>query len=466
MSLYDELAKQSRRKMLTQISITDRLIRQLYIRAAKAIGRQIESAKAGSLTERWLIAYKAELEKEIDRLSQGIYTLIEDGARKAAEAAAECDAEYLRRVAEAAGIDDSFTSTLASVPTDALRAMLDGKLYTDGRMLSSRIWSATGRLEGNIAEIIQQGVAQKMDALTLARHLEAYVNPKAACPVSWHKLYPGIPFDRKVDYNALRLARTSITHAHWAANKAAAKKNPLCRGMKWNLSASHYERQVAVAGEDVCDEYALHDEGLGIGVWPIDDLPMPHPQCLCYQTEVVPDLEEAAELLSKWHYGDGTNAALDRRFEQWQKENAEELDNWCSEEEVVKRTLDNSGEFATMDTDKLARALLSEPIIDDAKIYRFMLNPEQKHYRDFVEAGYSQPEDGERLRADILSRCAETSVFEDIRIDDQWGGVRFEKYIRLGSEGHRFKVAFKIDEGSAMPRLLTCYRKEDKHGTV
>ena len=32
MSLYNELAKQSRRKMLTQISITDRLIRQLYIR--------------------------------------------------------------------------------------------------------------------------------------------------------------------------------------------------------------------------------------------------------------------------------------------------------------------------------------------------------------------------------------------------------------------------------------------------
>ena len=75
------------------------------------------------------------------------------------------------------------------MPTDALRSIIDGKLYADGRMLSNRIWSATGRLEGNISQILQQGVAQQMDALTLARHLEAYVNPEAACPVSWHTIY-------------------------------------------------------------------------------------------------------------------------------------------------------------------------------------------------------------------------------------------------------------------------------------
>lgn len=465
MSFYDELAKQSRRKMLTQISITDRLIRQLYIRAAKSIGKQIESAKAGSLTERWLIAYKAELEKEIDRLGQGIYALIEDGARKAAEAAVECDAEYLRRAAEAAKIDDSFTSTLASVPTDALRAMLDGKLYTDGRMLSSRIWSATGRLEGNIAEIIQQGVAQQMDALTLARHLEAYVNPKAACPVSWHKLYPSIPFDRKVDYNALRLARTSITHAHWAANKAAAKKNPLCKGMKWNLSASHYERQVAVAGEDVCDECARHDEGLGVGVWSIDDLPMPHPQCLCYQTEVVPDLEEAAELLASgkamtdaqkhrtaWARGEVEDAEFEADYQRWRQEK-------------IAAMLDKSGKFATIDTKWIADAMVRTPQISDPKIYQFMLKPGGKHNRDFVEAGYLSEEDGERLRTDILEKCRNVP-FEDVCWDDQYKQVRYSQFIMLGPEGHRFKVSWKIESNGEQPQLVTCFRKEAQNEAV
>lgn len=331
MSLADELARITRRKLLSQITTTDRLVRMQYIRAANDIAKEIRTAKRGSLTARWLISYKKELDKEIERLGRNIYGAITDGAQAVAEARVEATAEYLRRAAAQARVDDSFVSTLSSVPTDALRAMIDGKLYADGRMLSNRIWSATGRLEGNISQILQQGVAQQMDALTLARHLEAYVNPEAACPVSWHKIYPDIPFDRKIDYNALRLARTTLTHAHWLAGREAARKNPLCRGMKWHLSDQHYERQIAVAGEDVCDEYARHDEGLGRGVWSIDRLPLPHPQCLCYQTEELPSLEEAADFLGAWVRGEQADAAMESGFQKWQKENAAELNDWYAE---------------------------------------------------------------------------------------------------------------------------------------
>lgn len=460
MDLHEQLVRAARREMLSQISIADRLIKQLYRRAAKAIEKQIAGAKAGSLTERWLTAYKAELDREIERLSQGVYTAAVDGARRAAEARVECEREYLRRAAALAKVDDSFVSTLANVPTEALRAMMDGRLYTDGRMLSQRIWSATGRLEGNLAEILQQGVAQKLDALTLAKQLEAYVNPSAACPVSWHTLYPDIPFDRRVDYNALRLARTAITHAHWAAEKAAAKKNPLCRGLKWNLSDSHYERQVEPSGEDVCDEYARHDEGLGEGVWPIDKLPMPHPQCLCYRTEVLPTLEEAAEILSSradlneserrlsaWAKGEAKDEALEKDYQRWKMEK-------------IRDSLDNSLEFATMNTDDIARAMMASPEIPDAKIYQFMLKPGAKHNRDFVEAGYLSEADGERLRADILEECR-NATFEEVRWDDQYKFVRYAQYIVLGPEEHRFKVAWKIEPQSEKPQLVTCFRKED-----
>ena len=460
MDLHEKLVRAARREMLSQISITDRLIKQLYRRAAKAIEKQIAGAKAGSLTERWLTAYKAELDREIERLSEGIYTATVDGARRAAEARVECEREYLRRAAALAKVDDSFVSTLANVPTEALRAMIDGRLYTDGRMLSQRIWSATGRLEGNLAEIIQQGVAQKLDALTLAKQLQAYVNPSAACPVSWHTLYPDIPFDRHVDYNALRLARTAITHAHWAAEKAAAKKNPLCRGLKWNLSNSHYERQIEPNGEDVCDEYARHDEGLGEGVWPIDRLPMPHPQCLCYRTEVLPTLEEAAEILSSradlteserrlsaWAKGEAQDEALEKDYRRWR-------------EEKIRDSLDNSLEFATMNTGDIARAMMASPEIPDAKIYQFMLKPGAKHNRDFVEAGYLSEADGERLKADILEKCR-SAPFEEVRWDDQYKFVRYAQYIVLGPEEHRFKVAWKIEPQREKPQLVTCFRKED-----
>lgn len=461
MDLHEQLVRAARREMLSQISITDRLIKQLYRRAAKAIEKQIAGAKAGSLTERWLTAYKAELDREIERLSQGVYTAAVDGARRAAEARVECEREYLRRAAALAKVDDSFVSTLANVPTEALRAMMDGRLYTDGRMLSQRIWSATGRLEGNLAEILQQGVAQKLDALTLAKQLQAYVNPSAACPVSWHTLYPDIPFDRHVDYNALRLARTAITHAHWAAEKAAAQRNPLCRGLKWNLSDSHYERQIEPSGEDVCDEYARHDEGLGEGVWPVDRLPMPHPQCLCYRTEVLPTLEEAAEILSgradlneserrlsAWAKGEAQDEALEKDYRRWR-------------EEKIRDSLDNSLEFATMNTGDIARAMMASPGIPDAKIYQFMLKPGAKHNRDFVEAGYLSEADGERLKTDILEKCRSAPV-EDIRWNAEYNQTRYIQYIYLGPEEHRFKVSWKIEPNAERPQLTTCYRKEMK----
>lgn len=359
MNLHDELLLRARRTMLQQVGNTDRLIRNLYIRAARSLSEQLKRAKKDSLTERWLRTYLQAVNDEIRHLNDDIELAIMDGARATAQARAAAEAQWLARAAELAGVDDSFAQVLANVPTDALRAMYDGKLYTDGRMLSSRIWNATGRLEGNISEIIQQGAAQKQSPLELARQLEAYVNPKAACPVSWHRVYPDIPFDRKVDYNALRLARTSIIHVAWAADKASAQKNPLCRGLQWRLSDTHCYRQVEVAGEDVCDEYARHDEGLGIGVYPVERVPFPHPQCLCYRTEVLPTLEESADMLRRWARGERTGSSIDDAFERWRKENRAELEaldlpdgfGGISMRDMVQAELDKSEDFSTIDMD-------------------------------------------------------------------------------------------------------------------
>ena len=112
--------------------------------------------------------------------------------------------------------------------------------------------------------------------------------------MDWRSLYPDTPFEMKVDYNAARLARTAINHVYWQTGINAAKENPFCKAMHWELSDAHYERQVAHWGEDECDVYARHDEGLGRGNFPVDRLPRPHPNCLCIQYEALPEPEEAA----------------------------------------------------------------------------------------------------------------------------------------------------------------------------
>ena len=217
-------------------------------------------------------------------------------------------------------LSDSFTDVLSHCRTDALEALIGGRMYTDGRILSQRIWSAAGRLQGGIEEIIAQGIAQQQSTYQIARALEAYVNPKAACPVDWRSLYPDPPFEMKVDYNATRLARTAINHVYWQTGINAAKENPFCKAMHWELSDAHYERQVAHWGEDECDVYARHDEGLGRGNFPIGKLPRPHPNCLCIQYEVLPEPEEAAARFRAWMDG-AKDDELEQGFAQFvQKE--------------------------------------------------------------------------------------------------------------------------------------------------
>lgn len=315
---FDQLSRAARRSHLANIRTTDREIVGIYQRAAKQLGEKLGKTKVGSLTERWLKDYKTVLEDTVGDMRDSLEGVIRGGARRSAKLPAKVTNAWLGEIFGAIGMDDSFRSVLSSAPTDALRSMLDGKMYSDHRTLSGRIWDDVGRLNFGIEEVVSQGIAQKQSAYQIAKALEAYVNPDAAAPSDWRAVYPDIPFAVNVDYNAQRLARTAINHAHWGANKLCAERNPLSIGIEWILSESHYERQVAPFGRDICDDHAAHDEGLGKGVWPVDKVPMPHPQCLCIQVQAVPPMGEAVDRLQAW-LGGASDPTLDRGFDAWKK---------------------------------------------------------------------------------------------------------------------------------------------------
>ena len=65
------------------------------------------------------------------------------------------------------------------------------------------------------------------------------------------------------------------------------------------------EGQVIPFGPDECDEYAEHDEGLGLGNFKPEEIPVPHPQCLCAQWAVIPDsLEDIGARIGAWASGE------------------------------------------------------------------------------------------------------------------------------------------------------------------
>ena len=133
----------------------------------------------------------------------------------------------------------------------------------------------------------------------------------------YERLSGSLPFAGNIEYNCQRLARTSINHAYFLALKQSAALDPFCKAIHWELSDEHFTRQVLPFGVDICDEYATHDEGLGVGNWPIDGVPLPHAQCLCAQWAETPEsLEECGARLRKWLDG-GEDRELESAYGNW-----------------------------------------------------------------------------------------------------------------------------------------------------
>ena len=144
--------------------------------------------------------------------------------------------------------------------------------------------------------MIERGIVAQKSAYELAKDLEMYVNPKAKKPWEWQKVYPNC--NRVVDYNAQRLARTSVTHAYQLSFQRATK---IIRS--WNSTSGirpMLERRANCVQREMGK---LFDK---------DKLPLDHPNGMCVVTAVIPkELDEIAEELNDWANGE-SNPALDK----------------------------------------------------------------------------------------------------------------------------------------------------------
>ena len=303
---YLELIKQAREKHLGNIQATSAAIIRLYREAADLAERAAASRK-GSLSQRWADEYAKSLAKRAAELEAGLYDVTLQGLKRSAELPAAAMGQWW----EAVG-GQSFRDAFAMPQDNVLAGIIEGGFYKDNQGLSRRIWRLADSFEKDIGYIVQRGIAEKKSALELARDLEQYVKPPAAREWDWGKVYPNLS-GKKVDYNAQRLARTAINHAYFLDNVRVCTENPFVTAMHWDLSNAHDERQVIPFGPDECDDYAEHDEGLGEGNFKPDELPCPHPQCLCVQWAVIPDsLEDIGARIGAWAYGEP-----DERLDEW-----------------------------------------------------------------------------------------------------------------------------------------------------
>ena len=316
---YKDMVTKARKKTLRLALKQQREILNIYKDTVKELSKKASIAGDKTLKKRWLEDYSKHLDKTTEELENRLYKSIEGAMEQAGKHAVDADLEFFKEAIKKAGIDlgPHFTEMFSEAPNEVLAGIIKGDFYKDGKGLSDRIWNYTNDFEKDIDYIIKRAIAEKKSARELAKDLETFVKPESRRPWAWGTVYPNLR-TKQVDYNAQRLARTSITHAHRESQHESARRNPFVEAIHWELSDAHYERQVSRWGEDECDEYAEQDNyGLGVGNFPKDEVPLSHPQCLCVTYGVITKtLEDVADELNNWLDGE-KNQILDEWYDKY-----------------------------------------------------------------------------------------------------------------------------------------------------
>lgn len=297
---YVKMAMAARRGV-SRLTLKQQLqILQIYGDAIQYLSEKAAGAGRESLTRRWALDYANELAVERVRLQNKIMRSIGKNLNMAAGYGVQFDLQMFSILAEKVGISERFKDVFSQIPLETVRPIMSGELYKDKRSLSDRIWRLGDELEKDVQYIVNRGLIEHKSAVGLAEDLEQYVKEPAKRPTTWGKTYPHLK-NKAVDYNAMRLARTSINHAYQTASIRSVERNPFVEGVEW-LSAMQHGRTC-----ELCVE--RHGK-----VFPKDDVPLDHPNGLCTMIPHIPkSLNEVARELRGWLEG-GVNDRLDEWY--------------------------------------------------------------------------------------------------------------------------------------------------------
>jgi hypothetical protein len=158
--------------------------------------------------------------------------------------------------------------------------------------LSTQVYRTQAMATGMVTRKVNTGLLLGKTAKDIARDVAKLIKPNVAGGVS---------------YAAFRLARTEINNAYKTAQEARHQDEPWNKGMRWNLSKSHPDR-------DECDDYAEADDyDLGAGVYPFGKRPLSHPNCLCYLTVETIEEDEFIDAFLRGDY----NRTVDAKAYEW-----------------------------------------------------------------------------------------------------------------------------------------------------
>ena len=263
-----------RKKYLALFKKQKREIQKIYSDICNWLKRRLKRYNEDTLTEKDLLDIKKELEKEFRGSAIKIASIIDNNLNVVSNMSYSINTDFFKSIDKKYGTNllSSYKKAVEGVNDKVKDKIKNGEVYKSDFKLSEKIWGSNKKTIEDINKIIDIGIKEKKNPYTIAKDLEKYVNPSVKKDYKWANKYPGS--NKVVDYNAQRLATTSITHAHQISMMEYAKSNRFITYLQYNAS-----------GDKACDLCMGRDGELYLK----DEVPLDHPNGRCFMTLHIPD---------------------------------------------------------------------------------------------------------------------------------------------------------------------------------
>ena len=209
-------------------------------------------------------------------------------------------------------ITDQVNKLVDIANRDAVEQIIQGKVYEGGKGLDERLWNATSKSGEKIQDAVASCMAEGMGAAEMAENLKQFA-------MGGHHTWSrnkireklGSGYARKysggLDYESLRLARTTITHQAQVETINTKRVNPYMGGVQWH--SNHEAGRTCAKCNELDGRLFIIDK---------EDIPLDHPNGACWLEPVwmingkKATPEDIAKDMKAWANGEKNSGAMDK----------------------------------------------------------------------------------------------------------------------------------------------------------
>jgi len=291
-SKYPQITEEIRLELLKTYKDASELVKIEVLRAERLglSGITIESKNA----------INQQLDRGVAMLLPETEKAIASGIIKTIDIENDITNSWINTAAKQAGLTPFNMIPLNSVVRDKVLTITLTRNFQDGYLLSDRIWQSASLYKTDMSRVINLGLAQGKDNITIAKAITQYINlgKEGILPANvYGKIIRGNTdiynrLSQNVDWRALRLIRSEEAMSIQAAQLLRGEDNPGCTGQyKWVKNAF-------TANDCTCNSLAAGSP------YTYETIPdYPHPNCLCRIEQILRPRAEFIADLKSWGSG-------------------------------------------------------------------------------------------------------------------------------------------------------------------